>query len=203
MKKETKKNSAGKEKYIDRDLSWLEFNKRVLDEAEDPATPILEKLKFTAIFSSNLDEFVMVRLAALAGKLSSGQIPDMPENINAKKMKKSPAGKLIKKITNIIQILSSRQSRLLNEKLLPELALHSIRISSWKNLTPGQKNAGSTIMANRIYPVLTPIGIDQSHPFPLVPNLGLEMLIRLERKENDLTVEKFAVLDVDLMSNRK
>lgn len=196
MKKETKKNSAGKEKYIDRDLSWLEFNKRVLDEAEDPATPILEKLKFTAIFSSNLDEFVMVRLAALAGKLSSGQIPDMPENINAKKMKKSPAGKLIKKITNIIQILSSRQSRLLNEKLLPELALHSIRISSWKNLTPGQKNAGSTIMANRIYPVLTPIGIDQSHPFPLVPNLGLEMLIRLERKENDLTVEKFAVLEV-------
>ena len=117
MKKETKKKSAGKEKYIDRDLSWLEFNKRVLDEAEDPATPILEKLKFTAIFSSNLDEFVMVRMAALAGKLSSGQM-DMPENTNAEKMKKSPAGKLIKKITNIISLGCKVCGHLLIPKLI-------------------------------------------------------------------------------------
>ena len=182
--KEQKKKSSGT-RYIDRDLSWLEFNKRVLAEAEDPATPILEKLKFAAIFSSNLDEFIMVRMAALAGKLA-----------NKADWEKTPSGILYKKLTSIIREAMAKQSRILNDKLLPELALHSIRISSWENLTPNQKSAASTIMARRIYPVLTPVGIDQSHPFPLVPNLGLEMLIRLERKENGVPVEKFAVLEV-------
>ena len=173
-------------RYIDRDLSWLEFNKRVLAEAEDPATPILEKLKFAAIFSSNLDEFIMVRMAALAGKFAG----------NKTGKEKSSSGLLYKKLASIIRETSAKQSRILNEKLLPALALHGIRISRWEDLTPNQKSAASTIMAQRIYPVLTPIGIDQSHPFPLVPNLGLEMLVRLERKGKDTLEERFAVLEV-------
>ncbi|MBR2365335.1 MAG: polyphosphate kinase 1 [Lentisphaeria bacterium] len=194
MKKENKKvkftSASGKERYIDRDLSWLEFNRRVLDEAEDPATPVLEKLKFTAIFSSNLDEFIMVRMAGLAGKL-----PESGEQTTAV-WENSSSGKLFRKITDLIRQQTVRQSRILNEKILPELALHSIRISNWENLTPSQKTAATTIMAQRIYPVLTPIGVDQSHPFPLVPNLGLEMLIRLEQKEKGVLTEKFAVLEV-------
>ena len=189
---EKKPRSPGREKYIDRDLSWLEFNRRVLDEAEDPATPLLEKLKFTAIFSSNLDEFIMVRLAGLAGKLpetAPGQEKDLAG-------KKSAAVRLFRKISSVILQQTTRQSRILNEKLLPELACHAIRISNWENLTPSQKTAATAIMTRRIYPVLTPIGVDQSHPFPLVPNLGLEMLIRLERKEKNVFREKFAVLEV-------
>ena len=174
--------------FIHRDISWIEFNSRVLDEAQDPGNPLLERLNFIAIFSSNLDEFCMVRLAGVASQLSQRY------HTIYKQYGYEPA-KLMATLKERICLLVERQSRLLREEILPEMERSGILVApSMENLTPGQKSTAVRIMSKEIFPVLTPIGIDPSHPFPLVPNLGLEMLIRLKIPGN--SQERFAILEV-------
>ena len=178
---------AEKEQYINRDISWLEFNARVLGEAADKGNPLLERLKFIAIFSSNLDEFYMVRIAGVSQQLgepfkrvygSSGYVPDI----------------LMKQLDSRIRQLVERQYRSLYKEILPELENNGIRLLSWNQLPQERRNALRKRFIASYLPILTPIGIDSSHPFPQIPNLGLELLVRLHR-ENDPR-EQFAVLEV-------
>lgn len=175
------------EKFINRDISWLEFNSRVLDEAADKGNPLLERLKFIAIFSNNLDEFFMVRIAAIAQQRGT-QFQKIYKDYGY------DPEELILRLDRRVRVLVEKQYRHLNGEILPELEKEGIHLITWDRLTPSQKNTAMKIMSSELCPVLTPIGVDQSHPFPLVPNLGLEMLIRL-KKEGDAD-ERFALLEV-------
>ncbi len=173
------------ERFINRDVSWLEFNSRVLDEAMDSGNPLLEKLKFISIFSSNLDEFFMVRIAGL-----TAQNPDVPQK-NDQNCMYLP-GELLRKLEKQIRTLVTKQYRTLNDSILPALKENGIELCSYSGLPGHLRNAAVAYFENQILPVLTPIGIDPSHPFPLVPNLALELLIRLRSHGR----ERFAVLEV-------
>ena len=174
-------------RFINRDISWTEFDSRVLDEAADPGNPLLERLNFISIVSNNLDEFCMVRLAGVSSQMEKGY----------KKVYKDygyDPVRLMAELKRRIFRLVERQYRCLEEEILPELEKYAVRIAAWEHLTASQKNTASSIMNSEIYPVLTPIAIDSEHPFPLVPNLGLEMLIRLLPEKSK--TEKFALLEV-------
>ena len=198
MKNSLKKNaraadaeaSAAKKsdrRFINRDISWMQFNSRVLDEAADPGNPLLERLNFISIVSSNLDEFCMVRLAGIAGQLAHRY-----QTVH-KKHGYDPA-RLIAELKRLIRRQVERQYRLFDETLLPELERNSIVIARMDELTAAQKKTAARIMTSEIYPVLTPIAVGPDQPFPLVPNLGLELLVRLVAA--DSRTEKFALLEV-------
>ena len=185
--------AADKEQYINRDISWLEFNARVLGEAADKGNPLLERLKFIAIFSSNLDEFYMVRVAGVSQQLGepfkrvygeSGYVPAV----------------LMKQLDTRIRQLVERQYRSLYKEILPELARNGIRLAAWTELPQEKRDALRKRFITNYLPILTPIGIDSSHPFPQVPNLGLELLVRLKRENDDR--EHFAVLEVPALIPR-
>ena len=173
-------------KYINRDISWLEFNSRVLDEAADKGNPLLERLKFIAIFSGNLDEFYMVRMAGIAQQIAGGAH-------DAYKVADYDPKKILVELDSRIRLLVERQYRYLIDEILPELASHNVKLLGWVELNSANKEAARKILINEILPVLTPVGIDQSHPFPIIPNLGLELLVRLT-KEGERT-ERFAMLE--------
>lgn len=179
--------SSENEQYINRDISWLEFNARVLGEAADKGNPLLERLRFIAIFSSNLDEFYMVRVAGVSQQLgepfkrvygNSGYVPDV----------------LMKQLNTRIRQLVERQYRSLYKDILPALGQNGIELVSWAQIPQEKRDALRKRFIASYLPILTPIGIDSSHPFPQVPNLGLELLVRLHQ-ENDAR-EHFAVLEV-------
>ena len=178
-------SAAGKKKdpkrFINRDVSWVSFNSRVLMEARDPGTPLLERLKFISIVSSNLDEFFMVRIAGIAR-----QDPDMQQHGDYQ------PGELLAQLDRDIRLLTARQYASLNGTILPELRRHHISLLSWDELTSSQRDQASALFRHEILPVLTPVAVDPSHPFPRVPNLALELLIRLRRNGT----ERFAVLEV-------
>ncbi len=171
------------ERFINRDISWLEFNRRVLEEAADRGNPLMERLKFLAIFSSNLDEFFMVRIAALTSRFHQTGNP--------------AAGRLLARLKKRIGELVREQYAYYRKVILPELAESGIRILSYRRLTAKQKREADLLFEREILPVLTPIAIDSTHPFPLLPNLGLELLIRLRHPaEGGKMQEGFAVLEV-------
>jgi len=178
-----------KELFINRDVSWLEFNSRVLNEATDPGNPLLERLKFLAIFSSNLDEFFMVRIAGIARQ----------DPLSVQKMYKDVTyfpGELLNTLEKRTRELVAKQYHVLRENVLPALEKAKIRIVPFDGLTQSQRETARRIFEREIMPVLTPIGIDPSHPFPLVPNLGLELLVRLIKPTIGKFQEHFAVLEV-------
>lgn len=184
-----KKAKGGGPKYINRDVSWLEFNSRVLDEAADKGNPLLERLKFIAIFSGNLDEFYMVRMAGIAQQIAGGvQNPEYKPK------------ELFKELDARIRSLVDRQYRYLLEDILPELAAGNVRLIPWTELDNSGRDAARKILINDILPVLTPVGIDQSHPFPVIPNLGLELLVRLVKEDEE--EERFAMLETPSVAPR-
>ena len=150
---------------INRDISWLAFNKRVLDEAADRGNPLLERLNFIAIYSSNADEFCMVRLA---GMLRHSDADSATESTR----------ELCAAVKRELNSLARRQHHLLYDEILPELESRGIRIANRDNLSEEQRRTARSIMEQRIYPVLSPIAVDPSHPFPLVPNLVPQLLVR-------------------------
>lgn len=180
-----KNTPRSEERFISRDVSWLEFNARVLEEAKDPGNPLLEQLKFISIFSSNLDEFFMVRVAGLYR-----QDPHQPQEIYGEYTYRPE--ELLKKLNKRIRELVGSQYRTLNAKILPALRTHGIYVANWEELSKDLQHTAKNLFAREILPVLTPIGIDPSHPFPLIPNLELELLIRMKRNGK----EQFAVMQV-------
>ena len=151
--------------FINRELSWLAFNRHVLDEAMDERHPLLEQVKFHAIFSSNLDEFFMIRVSGLLRQLANGVLEAPPDGL-------SPARQLDAIRASLILVLAEQAGHW-KEKLVPHLATAGIHIHTYSALNPQQQAAIRTIFINEIFPVLTPLAFDSSHPFPFISNLSL------------------------------
>ena len=160
--------------YLNRELSWLAFNARVLHEATDPRVPLLERLKFLAIFSSNLDEFFMVRVAGLRRHLESGTSHTAADGL-------TPADQLAAIRARVGSLLSERRRCL--EHLLQELRPHGVRIIAMHELTGQERRAIDEQFESAIFPVLTPLAVDPSHPFPNVSNLSLSLAVEVRDPE--------------------
>jgi polyphosphate kinase len=162
---------------FNRELSWLEFNRRVLEEAQDPTQPLLERLKFLAIFSTNLDEFFMVRVSGLMEELEGEAGQESPDGM-------TPAEQL-KAISERLRPLVEEQSRCLNEEVLPQLAARGVVVKSYRELSREEKAAANTYFEERIFPVLTPQAVDPAHPFPYISNLSLNIGVMVEPRDGD------------------
>jgi polyphosphate kinase len=158
--------------YIHRELSQLQFNNRVLEQALDERTPLLERLKFLLIFSSNMDEFFEIRVAGLKGQLAYGHEIVGPDGIAPKQA--------LAEISDIAHRQIARQYAMLNERLLPELDRHGIRIVRRENWTAAQKRWVQRYFRQEVAPMMTPIGLDPTHPFPLLVNKSLNFIVELE-----------------------
>jgi polyphosphate kinase len=159
------------ELFINRELSWLEFNGRVLEEATDSDTPLLERLKFASIVASNLDEFFMVRVAALKQALDDGETK--PDHAGL-----DPAQQLVAIANHAHAMVDTLYANLVGE-VLPALAQHGIRIVPLEELTPEQRAALGRHLDQEVLPALTPLAIDASRPFPMLANLSLNLALRL------------------------
>ena len=155
--------------YLNRELSWLEFNKRVLEEAEDPNNPLLERIKFLAIFFNNLDEFFMIRISGLREQLTSGVLEASLDGT-------SPSEQL-GKIRDVLLQSFERVLQCWKEDLLPNLAAAGIHILSCKNVKPKQRSLLRRYFRKEIFPALTPLAFDPSHPFPHISNLTLNLAV--------------------------
>lgn len=178
------------EQFINRELSWLEFNARVLEEAEDRSNPLLERVKFLSIFSSNLDEFFMVRVAGLREQAFGD---GAPQDFTADGLSPLLQLKLIAKRT---QELVAAQYRCWNESLVPELAAAGVRILTPDQLTFEQHEALDRFFRERAFPILTPMAIDPSHPNPRYHNRGLYLAAMLERRRGLGPGHLFAVVQL-------
>jgi len=166
-----------RERLIDRELSWLAFNERVLELAEDASNPLLERCRFLAIFSSNLDDFFMIRVASVKRKLGAGVT------------KKNTAGftpaELMAEISKKTQELIARQTKCFQTDILPKLAQNGIEITDWESLTEDEKSYINKIFTNKIFPVLTPLAVDPSHPFPYISGLSLNLAVLVKQPETN------------------
>lgn len=160
--------------YINRELSWVEFNRRVLEEAQDPSVPLLERLKFLAIFSSNQDEFFMVRIGGLQGKVDAG----MTRSSGGDGM---PPAEQLRKIYAAVRDLVAAQYECLYKEVLPALAASGIVVRNAKDLTDEDRKHLETMFRSQIFPVLTPLAIDPGHPFPHLMNKSLNLAVILRR----------------------
>lgn len=157
--------------YLNRELSWLEFNSRVLHEAEDERTPILERLKFLAIFASNLDEFYMVRVAGLRRQLSAGVLQTASDGLTAVEQ--------LALIDERVRALITRQRHLLHDVLMPLLRRIGVRILGVDELDSEERVRIEAYFDSQVYPVLTPLAVDPGHPFPYISNLSLSLAVEL------------------------
>jgi polyphosphate kinase len=161
--------------YINRELSWLEFNRRVLDEARDPQVPLLERLKFLAIFGSNLDEFFMVRVGGLQQKVQVG----IAVGSGADRM---PPREQLERISQLAHQLTAEQYAILLADILPALEKEGIVLRSLKDLTEADRKHLHDVFHREIFPVLTPLAIDPVHPFPHLLNKSLNLAVLLQRR---------------------
>lgn len=168
------------ENLTDRELSWLSFDQRVLELAEDPATPLLERLRFLAIFSSNLDEFFMVRVATLMSKIEN--------EITAPNIAGITPLDLMHEISLRTKALVDRQSTVLHEDIIPKLKDEEIEFLQWGNLNETERDYVGRLFHDRIFPVLTPLAVDPSHPFPYISGLSLNLAVIVK---NPTTHEEF------------
>ncbi len=178
------------EHFINRELSWLEFNARVLEEAEDASNPLLERVKFLSIFSSNLDEFFMVRVAGLREQAFGDGAPQdyTPDGLRAVTQ--------LQRVAPRTQELVSAQYRCWNESVLPQLADEGIRILSHSELNHEQRASLDQFFRTRVFPILTPMAIDPSHPSPHFHNRQLYLGAMLKRKRGLGPQQLFAVVQL-------
>ncbi len=181
------------DRFSDRELSWLAFNNRVLDLAKDAKrVPLLERAKFLAIFSSNLDEFYMVRVAGLKRRIAAGvAVPTvsglMPREVHLA-------------ILNRTRELVTEQARVFQEDIRPALAKEGIEILRWDELTATEKDRMDELFAERIFPVLTPLAVDPSHPFPYISGLSINLAVLVRNPETG--IRQFARVKVPTMLSR-
>jgi polyphosphate kinase len=181
------------DRFLDRELSWLAFNNRVLDLAKDRLrVPLLERAKFLAIFASNLDEFYMVRVAGLKRRIAAGvAVPAvsgmMPREVHSA-------------ILNRTRDLVAEQARVFQEEVRPELAEQGIEILRWDQLTSEEKDRMDELFNERIFPVLTPLAVDPSHPFPYISGLSINLAVLVRNPETG--VRQFARVKVPTVLSR-
>jgi polyphosphate kinase len=155
--------------YINRELSWIRFNRHVLDEALVETHPLLERVKFLSIFANNLDEFFMVRVSGLQRQLAQGVLKSPPDGM-------TPAQQL-EAVRQLLIPDLELQDYTWHEKLLPELAASGIHVHTYAGLSDEQRSAMHRFFKDEIFPVLTPLAFDSSHPFPFISNLSLNLAI--------------------------
>ena len=153
----------------DREMSWLSFNQRVLELAEDPTVPLLERVRFLAIFSSNLDEFYMVRVATLMSKLENG--------VSAANVAGFTPIELMKQVSLRTNDLMERHSRVYQDEIEPLLKNEGIEFLHWDQLDDTERGYVTKLFHDRIFPVLTPLAVDPSHPFPYISGLSLNLAV--------------------------
>jgi polyphosphate kinase len=172
--------------YINRQISWLAFNERVLDQALSPRWPLLERVKFLAIYASNLDEFFMIRVAGLHEQLESAAVEANPDGLSPRQQ-----------LTQIAQT-ARRQletaSKLLSNELLPALAEHGIHLRDWQSLDTDTRRAARQYFRKSVFPVLTPLAVDPGHPFPFLSNLSISLAV--EARDPDSKDRRFARVKV-------
>ncbi|HET6680924.1 MAG TPA: polyphosphate kinase 1 [Gemmatimonadaceae bacterium] len=174
------------ELFINRELSWLEFNARVLHEAMDARTPLLERLKFLGIFSGNLDEFYMVRVAGLRRQVAAGVMATAADGI-------PPTAQLVAIDARVRELLAL-QRRCLHDEILPALSEHGVRLVRVSDLTSAEWQTVDEFFERDVFPVLTPLAVDPGHPFPYISNLSLSLAVSL--RDPDLGTDHFARVKV-------
>jgi polyphosphate kinase len=165
-------HSSPPEHFINRELSWLAFNERVLEEAADENNPLLERVKFAAIVASNLDEFFMVRVAAVRHASSEHETGVDPAGLTASQQ--------LKAISDRTHALVEALYTLVRVDLMPALASAGVRFMPWSEVAPSQQVSLGTFFREEVLPVLTPLAVDSSRPFPMLSSLSLNMVLRLE-----------------------
>ena len=172
--------------YLNRELSWLEFNRRVLHEAESARTPLLERLKFAAIFSSNLDEFFQVRVAGLRRQCAAGVSERTADGMKPEEQ--------LRAIALVVDELTRRHYRVLMEEILPGLADHGVElITEVGELAIADREHLARYFRENVFPVLTPLAVDPGHPFPYISNLSLSLAVVLRGQDGE---ERFARVKV-------
>lgn len=159
------------DRFLDRELSWLQFNQRVLEMAEDPRTPLLERANFLAIFASNLDEFFMVRVAGLKRRITTGLA--VPTNVGIAPQQ------LFDEIVERAHELQLRHARAVQDSFGPDLEAAGISIARWDELSDAERDALSARFDAEIFPVLMPLAVDPAHPFPYISGLSLNLAVRV------------------------
>jgi polyphosphate kinase len=172
--------------YLNRELSWLEFNRRVLHEASDARTPLLERLKFLAIFSSNLDEFFQVRVAGLKQQVAAGIVERTADGM-------TPEEQLARISATVRELMAQHRSCLVHE-VLPGLAKHGLTLHhNLAELSPADRLHLDAYFQSHVFPVLTPLAVDPGHPFPYISNLSLSLAVVLRGVDGE---ERFARVKV-------
>jgi polyphosphate kinase len=160
------------DRFLDRELSWLAFNRRVLELAQDPTMHLLERVNFLSIFSSNLDEFFMVRVAGLKRRLATGLAVKSPSGLSPKEV--------LTKISEEAHELQLTHAKLFLEVIEPELEKHGINLVRWNELRDDEKLSLQDYFQSHIFPVLTPLAVDPAHPFPYISGLSLNLAVVLQ-----------------------
>ena len=163
------------DRFLNRELSWLDFNARVLELAEDDELPLLERMKFLAIFASNLDEFYMVRIAGLKRRQSTGLSVRSPDGL--------PIRDQLAKINARTQDLVHRHANVFDKDVAPRLEEHGIRIVHWADLGDSESIRLREYFRDQVFPVLTPLAVDPAHPFPYISGLSLNLAVSVRDPE--------------------
>jgi polyphosphate kinase len=164
------------DRYLNRELSWLDFNSRVLALAADPSLPLLERAKFLAIFSSNLDEFYMVRVAGLKRRDEMGLSVRSADGLSPREQ--------LRRIGERTQQIATRHAEVFGELIRPALAEQGIFIVTWNELDDSERQRLSTYFHEQVFPVLTPLAVDPAHPFPFVSGLSLNLAITVKHPDD-------------------
>ena len=159
------------DRFLDRELSWLRFNQRVLELAEDPELPLLERARFLAIFTSNLDEFFMVRVAGLKRRIAAGVAVPAASGLMPTEV--------LELIWSTTRELSERQARVFRDDVVPALADAGIELVRWDDLDRDEQKYCKRFFKDRVFPVLTPLAVDPAHPFPYISGLSLNLAVLL------------------------
>mgnify|MGYP003599448819 FL=1 len=179
-------------RFIDRELSWLAFNQRVLELAEDTRLPLLERAKFLAIFSSNLDEFYMVRVAGLKRRINTGIAVRAASGLLPREVHDA--------VLDATHHLMVRQAACFRDVIRPELADEGIELVRWVELTDSERAEAALLFRDKIYPVLTPLAVDPAHPFPYISGLSLNLAVVVRNPQTG--TELFARVKVPPLMTR-
>jgi polyphosphate kinase len=174
--------------YFNRELSWLSFNRRVLEQAQTDRHPLLERVRFLAIVANNLDEFFEIRVAGLIQQLDSGVAEPGPDGLNPSEQ--------LRRIRLVVEALLEDLFRCWKNQLLPALEGHGIRYKTAGDLTTAERAWVRAYFHEQIYPVLTPLALDQAHPFPQVGNKTLNIVVSLENPSSPMRETSVAILPV-------
>lgn len=172
--------------YVNRELSWLRFNERVLDQAQSRAWPLLERVKFLAIYGSNLDEFFMIRVSGLHEQLEAAVLDTTADGMSPREQ--------LTRIAQVVRTQAELASNLLSSDLVPALGAHGIHIRDWKGLDADTRRAARGYFRRTVFPVLTPLAVDPGHPFPFLSNLSLSLAV--EARDPDTKERRFARVKV-------